>query len=115
VRSLLPLAVAAVIAGSAGACSLDADVSRELGARCDRKAECDEQCLVPSEQFPGGFCTLSCVNDADCPGRAACATVEGGVCLFRCLEDVHCEFLGEDWFCRQDPQNSEVRICLGPP
>lgn len=109
---------AALVAGWSGAgCGVDADVSRTLGARCDRSAECDDRCLPPGEDFPGGFCSVSCESSGDCPSGASCTATEAGVCLFDCAGDADCAFLGAGWRCiedalRADPAR-EVRVCRG--
>lgn len=108
-----------VLAASAllAACGVDSEVSRQLGARCEAKEDCEEICLAPGADFPDGFCTLSCMSDEDCPRRAACAdTGEGDVCLFRCQENTHCDFLGAGWACESAPrigQDGTVTVCVG--
>ena len=91
------------------------DVSRMIGARCDDSSECDDKCLLPAAEWPGGFCTLSCDDDSDCEGRAACVQDEGGVCLFTCVEDLDCAFLGETWRClvRAGRPDGDVKVCRG--
>lgn len=107
--------VATALALAASACDR-AEVSRELGARCDHSDECDDRCLAPAD-YPGGFCTVSCDSDADCPGDARCADDEGGVCLFTCRPDVAgaCDFLGAEWECtaRDGKPDGEVDVCVG--
>jgi len=101
---------------TASACGISSDVSRDLGARCDTKDECNERCLLPTAQeSPGGFCTLQCVDDSDCPGGSKCADVEGGVCLFTCTDNTNCEFLGTGWSCNMTDTrpNGEAMICIG--
>jgi hypothetical protein len=93
------------------------DVTRTLGARCDKTSECDDRCLVPSGEFPGGFCTVDCVSSGECPGGADCVDREGGVCLFTCTGDDSCMFLGDGWKChteklKADP-SKEVSVCRG--
>ena len=105
------IAVAALLA----ACQ-SSDVSREVGARCDKSSECDDRCLSPSPGYPGGFCTLSCTVPDDCPGDTACADREGGVCLFTCSSDASCGFLGTGWRCdTADLRGAgiKVRVCRG--
>lgn len=93
-------ALAALIALLATAACQSSDVSREIGARCDDQAECDDRCLTPSDDWPGGFCTLTCDSDGDCPGGAACiADGNDGVCAFTCEIESHCEFLGAGYSC----------------
>jgi hypothetical protein len=90
----------AILAIALAACQ-SSDVSRELGARCDRSVECDERCLFPSEDWPGGFCTIHCETDVECPDRAVCLEEEGGVCAFTCGADIECSFLGPDYECKE--------------
>ena len=93
------------------------DVSRELGARCDRNADCDERCLEPSAEWPGGFCTISCDGDADCPSDSACVDEGGGsVCAFTCMTDPQCAFLGPGYACKERDHHTvggKVTVCRG--
>ena len=92
--------VAAVIGLGMAACQSSV-VSRELGARCDTRNDCDDRCLVPSGDWPDGFCTFACETDVDCGEGAACLEEEGGVCAFTCVNDVSCEFLGIGYGCKE--------------
>ena len=110
------LAMLAVHVGLAG-CGSGADVTREVGARCDTAAECDDRCLPPSAQAPGGFCSTTCADAGDCPGDTTCVDRDAGICLFTCFADADCRFLGEGWGCRElrraeDPTRP-VKACLG--
>ena len=99
------------------ACSTSSDVSRELGARCDDGDDCDARCLPPAD-FPGGFCSISCEGDGDCPSDAGCVDLEGGVCLFQCADDAACRFLGEGWACASVAERGsteEVMVCAPAP
>lgn len=91
------------------------DVSRAVGARCDRDTECDERCLEPHPDWPDGFCTLSCDSDVDCPADTACIEDEGGVCTFRCAGEADCAFLGAGWTCqtRNGKPEGTVMVCRG--
>lgn len=98
-------------------CSISSPVSRELGARCDSAAECEDRCLPPGAAFPGGFCSTSCEDNGDCPVESRCTATEAGVCLFACGADNECQFLGEGWRCadvslREDATRM-VKVCLG--
>jgi hypothetical protein len=101
--------------GVATAACTSSDVSRSLGARCDSSDECDDRCLAPGTDWPGGMCTESCDDDADCPGDARCAADEGGVCLFECTAPAQCEFLGAGWTCvaRDGRPSGQVMVCRG--
>ena len=96
-------------------CSASSDVSRTLGARCDVRAECEERCLPGGVVFPGGFCTLSCLDQGDCPEGAVCSDENSGVCLFACTEAVDCEFLGAGWDCLSKGllPEGEAMVCIG--
>lgn len=102
---------------AAGPACQSSDVSRELGARCDHASECDERCLGPSTEFPGGFCTTSCDTDADCSVDAACVDEDGGaVCEFTCLTDSHCSFLGAGYTCMERDHHGltdKANVCRG--
>ena len=98
-RTVLLAGFIAVL-GMAG-CGASSDVSRELGARCETSSECDGRCLPPSTDFPDGFCTLVCNAPAECPGGSTCIEDGGGSCLFECVDDTGCAFLGPDWHCKE--------------
>ena len=108
---ILVLAVGLACGGS------DGGVSRLIGARCVDSIDCDERCLAPSNDFPDRFCTLTCGTIDDCPGSSDCVDLEGGVCLFLCVDDVDCDFVGPSWVCREEnlreDQNTKVRVCRG--
>lgn len=95
----------------------DGDVSRTLGARCERVDDCADRCLGPSNDYPDGFCSIDCSSNGDCPSDAACADLEGGVCLFTCRDARDCSFLGPSWTCAEanlrSDQNMKVMICRG--
>ena len=100
-----------------GACQ-DSDVSRALGARCDLSAECEDRCLEPSLEWPGGFCTLTCDTDADCPRDAACVDEStSGVCAFTCTTIDQCTFLGAGYDCKERDAHEvgapPVKVCRG--
>lgn len=116
--ALCSVVPALVLAAALAGCSVDADVSRTLGGRCDSAVECDDRCLsAPAATFPGGFCSVSCEASVDCQGGATCIDVVGGVCLFDCVDDLGCAFLGEGWRCFEVPLREDaarrVRACLG--
>jgi hypothetical protein len=106
-----------VLAAALAGCSVDSDVSRTLGGRCDSARQCEDRCLSPGATFPGGFCSVSCEAGGDCPSRASCADTEGGVCLFDCAADAECTFLGPGWRCLDVPRRGDatqtVKVCIG--
>jgi len=91
-------AIIAIIGAALAACQ-SSNVSRDLGARCDTRAECNELCAGGSA-YPGGFCTVFCATRSDCPSGATCADREGGICLFECASNTDCAFLGGGWECK---------------
>lgn len=104
VRWTTALLYAAAAAACIG-CTKDDGLSRELGAECRSNSDCADRCLPPGDDYPGGFCTLDCLSDSECPSDTACVAAEGGVCLFLCMDARDCEFLtssaGEAWTCAQ--------------
>ncbi len=102
-----------VVAG----CSSDDEVSRELGARCDTSSDCDDRCLPPETDYPGGFCTVSCIATNECPSSSSCADRDGGICLFDCADDRACAFLGAGWTCKEtdarEQEGLKVKVCRG--
>ena len=109
------IAISAIVLAG---CSVESFVSRTLGARCDSADECDDRCLrAPITSFPGGFCSVSCEVSDDCPTDASCMDIEGGVCLFDCVDDPECTFLGAGWRCFEIPLREDatrrVKVCLG--
>ncbi len=109
------LGIVLSITGSCGS----ADVSRALGARCDNNSDCDERCQDGND-YPGGFCTLSCDLNQDCPAGALCTNRDNGICLFGCRPSEagtdECRFLGVGWRCEPQPgreAGSEVSVCIG--
>lgn len=92
-------------------------VSRTIGARCEHSANCDDRCLPDAAGYPGGFCTVVCNESSECPSDSACVDDEGGACLFECLDDDSCAFLGTGWTCRErdvrGQPDHKVTVCRG--
>jgi hypothetical protein len=91
------------------------DVSRDVGARCNLNSDCNGRCLGPNGDFPGGFCTLDCDSDANCPVGTHCIADNGGVCVFACGSDGDCAFLGGYTCQASDSQGAgaRVNVCRG--
>src|SRR5258708_25790976 len=109
-------AIISVAMISLGACQ-SLDVSRDVGARCDVNADCNQLCLTQDGGWPGGMCTLLCDGDANCPSNAACIVDQNnGVCAFRCTTDADCAFLNGGYTCkpidRHNPDTGQtVMVC----
>lgn len=107
-------AIIAIIGAALAACQ-SSDVSRDLGARCDKRSECNELC-ASGTAYPGGFCTELCATRDDCPSGATCADRENGICLFECARDSDCAFLGAGWGCQAVDLRGggiKVMVCSG--
>lgn len=117
-RATRSIRVAMIVAALLCGCGDSAQVSRSVGARCDSNDECDGRCLMGAA-YPDGFCTMSCDDSGDCPGSSRCVEIEGGVCLFECVDAVDCTFLGSGWDCTAqeprppNPTMEDVTVCRG--
>ena len=96
------------------ACS-GSDVSRSLGARCTSDSDCAQRCMLPSGDWPGGFCTVSCRGDSDCPEGGVCIDqLAGEVCAFSCTSNSDCTFLGAGYNCQTAGYHTTtVKVCRG--
>jgi len=87
--------------------------SRSVGAPCFDDLDCADRCL---DDWPGGFCTLRCGDNRDCPGDAVCIDSHGGVCMLRCHDSAECkDFLGDnDYRCndRRDVHRDRWDVCV---
>ncbi len=95
-----------------GACGHDSGtIDRTIGAACTADTQCDHQCFQ-GPNYPGGFCSLSCTGDVDCPSDAVCA--DNGVCLFACPA-FDCTRLGAGWGCHNVDHfgGGRVSACIG--
>ncbi len=89
------------------------DIDDIVGAACATDRDCDSRCYLGGD-FPGGFCSLPCASDNDCPGDTYCIDEAGGVCMFACPV-FDCTRLGPGWECRdKNRQNGgHVPVCSG--
>lgn len=104
-----------VLAIALAACQ-NLDVSRDVGARCDLASDCNERCLTPTAEWPGGFCTITCDTAASCPSGSTCIAEQGGVCVFKCVGDGDCTFLGTGYHCvavDSHGAGTKVQVCTG--
>ena len=96
------------------ACGHDeGDIDDVVGAACSSDRQCDTRCFIGGD-FPGGFCSLSCATDNDCPGDTYCMQEAGGVCMFACPA-FDCQRLGPGWSChdRDRLNGGKINVCSG--
>ena len=105
----------AFVLGLLAACSSSA-TDTLIGDPCVADGDCAHRCFTDNgDHFPGGFCSESCVSDADCPANSACIDVAGGVCMFVC-PPFDCSFMGPGWVCDARDKHSgggQVNVCIG--
>jgi hypothetical protein len=92
----------------------DAKEDSVIGASCTQSSQCRFKCATGGA-FPGGFCTIPCQNDTECPKGAVCIDRAGGVCLFLCNLSTDCSFLGAGWACgsREHLPSGREKVCIG--
>ena len=82
----LRLRLALVLAITAlAACGGD-DVGNDgglVGGACFDSRDCEERCQLGGD-YPQGLCTVSCLDDRDCPDGTFCIDTEGGICMLGC-------------------------------
>jgi Cys-rich repeat protein len=90
--------------------------STTVGAACTATSQCASQCLVDDTRFPGGFCTVECSRDADCPSGAVCISHMSGLCAVSCRVDADCAGFGRGFSCSDDTGilGNDVLICRAP-
>jgi len=91
----------------------EGEIDEVIGATCANDRDCDFRCYTGGD-FPGGFCSVSCASDNDCPTDTYCMSESGGVCMFACPA-FDCRRLGRDWSCRdRSRQNGgNIEVCSG--
>jgi hypothetical protein len=97
-----------------GACGHgDGDIDETVGDSCATDRDCDDRCFTGGD-FPGGFCSLGCSSDNDCPGDTYCMESSGGVCMFACPA-FDCSRLGPGWRCDNEKRRNggEISVCTG--
>lgn len=94
-----------------------------IGAACTTNAECEmgNQCYIPA---PGGYCTLFCTNNDECPAGSVCSPIPlsrvSGACMKTCGGAADCRngyacavvylFPGD-----VNSPSSKVPVCWTPP
>ena len=109
------IAVVAVAGGTSG-CGDGRTVSQTLGAPCSAATQCNARCASGGD-YPGGFCTVTCRHDSECPSgfESLCIDKAGGICLYGCTSGADCDFLGQGWTCRLEERMSggTAKVCIG--
>lgn len=87
-----------------------------VGGRCSADVDCRHRCLTGGD-FPGGYCSVSCRDDRDCPEGTICGEKDGGVCLLACTLPADCHALGSDYTCdakgRKGIPDAKALVCVG--
>lgn len=102
-----------LVTGVLGCGRRDGDIDTTIGESCLDDRDCDHRCYLGGH-FPGGFCSLECADDGDCPGDTYCMADSGGVCMYVC-PPFDCSRLGTGWQCRErDRRNGgTIDVCSG--
>jgi hypothetical protein len=118
-RCVISVLGAGLLAGAIGmACGGD-DVgpgSQTVGGRCASDRDCEGRCLLGGD-YPGGYCSLFCRDDRDCPKGALCMEDSGGVCLVTCALPADCGPFGPGYKCeakkRRTIPETRAPVCVG--
>lgn len=70
-----------------------------VGGTCNSDRECARRCITGDDNYPGGYCTVSCNNDNDCPGGTVCIVDNGGMCAVTCRVNADCAGFGRGFLC----------------
>jgi len=117
-RAALALTVLVGLGAAPVGCGTD-DVgpeSKMVGGRCTTDGDCVQRCLVDAAAFPGGYCTVSCTSNRDCPAGSACVARERGICLATCTVAADCEDYGAGYACARQTSQSTGNgplACIG--
>ena len=117
-RAALGLAWLLAVGAASLGCRTD-DVGPDsplVGGRCTTDKDCVTRCLADAVAYPGGYCTVGCATNGDCPSGSACVAREGGVCMATCLVFADCKEYGAGYQCTaqtsQSPGGTPL-TCLG--
>jgi hypothetical protein len=92
----------------------EGEIDDVIGSPCVSDRDCDTRCYIDSSDYPGGFCSISCQSDQDCPADTFCMEKSGGVCLFACPA-FDCSRLGTGWECKDKSRiaGGSITVCVG--
>ena len=81
--------------------------NQTVGGACSDDRDCKDRCL---KSWPGGFCTVDCRDDRDCPSDTVCSDRDGGVCLLLCDDNRWCrDTLDDNDYKCDDVRNRDDR------
>ena len=89
------------------------DIDSTIGSACLSDRDCDDRCFR-DDDLPGGFCSLQCFDDLDCPDDSYCMSESEGICMFYC-PPFDCARLGPGWTCRERSRRNggNIFVCSG--
>src|SRR5690349_11791190 len=86
-----------------------------VGDSCTTGNDCGGQVCVVRSEFPGGYCSMTCDKDADCPHGSVCIAgvlqgqAETTACLRTCTKDSDCR---SGYRCAPGHQSPNL-VCVG--
>jgi hypothetical protein len=78
---------------------LTAACGSPVGSTCMSDRDCPGFCLLGNSDYPGGYCTVRCSSDAQCPGGTNCIDESGGICVASCRDSSECGRFGRGFVC----------------
>lgn len=109
----LVILFSAVLLASCGSSDGVGNEGDVVGGPCLDFMDCasESYCETHSD-FPGGICTMDCLDDRDCPDGAACIDKQGGICLLLCNFDSDCR---RDYDCEDEDRrgaSGKATVCI---
>ena len=90
--------------------------SRLVGGRCSVDNDCSKRCITGGN-FPEGYCSVTCLNDKDCPGGSVCISQNGGICMATCSgAPADCDPYGAGFSCNRETRqggSGGALVCIG--
>lgn len=97
-RLLPSLSLLALLSLAVG-CSGVGPRSDLVGGTCNGDGACEQRCVQNDRHWPGGYCTLHCANDDECPGGTVCIDDNNGMCAVGCAVNADCGDFGRGFVC----------------